>query len=95
MGYFQAYAFFDSYPSDSCALESVAKEKPFQFRNDNEVLAISTRYLYNPPTPMQNCKWFFTGPEGYGFKIVFAEPLNITSSAILTVINSTDDLITK
>uniref|UniRef100_A0AC35FKM6 CUB domain-containing protein n=1 Tax=Panagrolaimus sp. PS1159 TaxID=55785 RepID=A0AC35FKM6_9BILA len=74
----------------SCALESIAREDPYVFEDDSEILYIRSTYRddFNRTSP---CKWNFIAPKGYGFKFV-VEIWNVSDLTLLTVINKTDTI---
>uniref|UniRef100_A0A914Q611 CUB domain-containing protein n=1 Tax=Panagrolaimus davidi TaxID=227884 RepID=A0A914Q611_9BILA len=83
------FIIFDDW-DNSCALESIAREDPYVFEDDSEILYIRSTYRddFNRTSP---CKWNFIAPKGYGFKFV-VEIWNVSDLTLLTAINKTDTI---
>uniref|UniRef100_A0A914QNY7 CUB domain-containing protein n=1 Tax=Panagrolaimus davidi TaxID=227884 RepID=A0A914QNY7_9BILA len=90
---FQGFVIHDVWNQDYCFLESVSKDSPFLFENESQILYIRSSY-FEIGRRDRSCKWKFSAPDGYGFKIVVAE-LYLNSDILLAVTNSTNYYIVK
>ena len=88
---FCGFFIFEDVTFSRCPFESISRINPFHFTDVDQVLSLRN-YFFENSTSLSPCKWQFTAPLNYGFKILIKN-LDFDGKTKLTVENRTDVLI--
>uniref|UniRef100_A0A914QM08 CUB domain-containing protein n=1 Tax=Panagrolaimus davidi TaxID=227884 RepID=A0A914QM08_9BILA len=90
---FYGYIIFDN-TNNKCPLESVSRINPYHFTDETQILYLQNGYDNETNSYKLACKWQFTAPLNYGFKIV-VEMFETAKDTFFEVKNRTDLLINE
>ena len=85
----KGFIFFDE-SNDLCLMESISRIEPFNFTDETQIFHVSAS---DNKVQNRTCKWKFTAPQGFGFKVVVT--WFSASSRTQTLIENTTDILAK